>query len=132
MKTQARLDPRIEECRTLNDMIVEVMESMPSITTQPAAVTRKAREEGKSAFPIPERLDDIATVRTIAGRSGDVGLRVFTPSEVTGVVLHLHGGGWTFGANWMQDVLLWDMAQAAKVAVASVEYRLAPEHPSFV
>ena len=126
MKTD--VDQRAEESRKLNAMIEELMASMPSITEMPAAETRQARLEGKSAFPVPERLD-VGVDRTIAGRDGSIGLRVFTPPSVTGVVLHIHGGGWTFGANWMQDALLWEIAQSASVAVCSVEYRLAPEHP---
>jgi acetyl esterase/lipase len=104
------------------------MASMPSITSMPAAESRKLRLEGKSAFPVPEKLD-VGADRTIPGRSGEIGLRVFTPPVVEGVVLHIHGGGWTFGANWMQDALLWEIAQSASVAVCSVEYRLAPEDP---
>ena len=116
---QTDVDQRAEESRKLNAMIEEIVASMPSITEVPAAETRQARLEGKSAFPVPERLD-AGVDRTIAGRDGSIGLRVFTPPSVTGVVLHIHGGGWTFGANWMQDALLWEIAQAASVAVWSV------------
>jgi len=125
---QTDVDQRAAESRKLNAMIEELMASMPSIADAPAAQTRQARLEGKGAFPVPERLD-VAADRTIPGRAGPIGLRVFTPPSVTGVVLHVHGGGWVFGANWMQDALLWEIAQAASVAVCSVEYRLAPEHP---
>ena len=129
MAIETAVDARVEEARKLNDLIVEVMEGMPSITSKPAAESRRDRLEGRSAFPVPEKLD-VAEDRVITGRDGhQIGLRCFVPPTVTGVVLHIHGGGWTFGANWMQDALLWDMAQSANVAVASVEYRLAPEDP---
>lgn len=129
MKTETAVDPRIEETRQQNKIIEELMAAMPPIETIPAHVTRQARAEGKGLLPLPPRLDDIATTRTIPGRGGDIELRIFTPETVTGAVLHLHGGGWTFGANSQQDTMLWDLAQKAKVAVASVEYRLAPEDP---
>ena len=122
-------DPRVEQMRNLNQMIEQLMADMPPIETVPPEETRAARREGRGAFPAPERLDDVATDRTIRGRGGEIGLRVFTPEEVTGVYLHIHGGGWVLGENWQQDIPLWELAQRAKVAVASVEYRLAPEDP---
>lgn len=129
MKTETALDERIEETRRLNELIEQMLDALPPTESVPPAATRAARAEGRSPFPLPPRLDDVATDRTIPGRSGDVPLRIFTPEEVTGAVLHIHGGGWTFGENWMQDAMLWDLAQAARVAVASVGYRLAPEDP---
>ena len=95
---QTDVDQRAEESRKLNAWLEDVIASMPSITEVPAQETRQARLEGKSAFPVPERLD-AGVDRTIPGRGVSIGLRVFTPSVVTGVVLHIHGGGWTFGAN---------------------------------
>jgi acetyl esterase/lipase len=123
------LDPRIEENRRINQEIERLMSTMPPINTIPPDVTRRARAEGRGLFPLPPRLDHVAVDRTIPGRAGDMGLRVFVPERVTGVLLHVHGGGWTLGANWQQDSFLWQTAQRGNVAVASIEYRLAPEHP---
>ncbi|MFG2287446.1 alpha/beta hydrolase [Streptomyces sp. NPDC048595] len=64
--------------------------------------------------------------RTVAG---GVKVRVFVPDHVDGVYLHLHGGGWAFGSAGGQDEKLWRLAVEARLAVVSVEYRLAPEHP---
>ncbi|MEV4313556.1 alpha/beta hydrolase [Actinocrispum sp. NPDC049592] len=58
-----------------------------------------------------------------------VRVRVFVPEHVEGVYLHIHGGGWAFGSADGQDERLWRLAVAARLAVVSVEYRLAPEHP---
>jgi acetyl esterase/lipase len=58
-----------------------------------------------------------------------VGLRILVPPVVDGVYLHIHGGGWMFGSADGQDERLWDLARAARLAVVSVDYRLAPEHP---
>ncbi len=49
--------------------------------------------------------------------------------EAVGVYLHLHGGGWTIGAADPQDPLLAQLARESGLVVASLEYRLAPEHP---
>ena len=56
-------------------------------------------------------------------------LRIFVPDRCDGVYLHIHGGGFVFGASDLQDENLWRLAQACNVAVVSVEYRLAPENP---
>src|SRR5205085_4948857 len=67
--------------------------------------------------------------RMIPGRAGDIPVRVFVPPTVRGVYLHIHGGGWVLGAFDQSDVALWKLARHAELAVVSVEYRLAPEHP---
>ncbi|WP_329234866.1 alpha/beta hydrolase [Streptomyces canus] len=60
---------------------------------------------------------------------GGVRVRVFVPDRVDGVYLHFHGGGWAFGSADGQDERLWLLAERAHLAVVSVDYRLAPEHP---
>ncbi|AEM80976.1 alpha/beta hydrolase [Streptomyces violaceusniger] len=60
---------------------------------------------------------------------GGVKVRTFVPDRVDGVYLHIHGGGWAFGSADGQDERLWRLAVQARLAVVSVEYRLAPEHP---
>ncbi|MFI6765458.1 alpha/beta hydrolase [Streptomyces sp. NPDC050355] len=61
--------------------------------------------------------------------AGGVRVRAFVPDHVDGVYLHMHGGGWAFGSAGGQDEKLWRLAVEARLAVVSVEYRLAPEHP---
>ncbi|MGW6914668.1 alpha/beta hydrolase [Kitasatospora sp. NPDC054939] len=102
-----------------------------------AAASRPAREEAPDAALLAalrrNRLGgDTPPVRLAQGRDrvvDDVPVRVFVPDRVDGVYLHIHGGGWTFGSADGQDERLWSLAEAARLAVVSVEYRLAPEHP---
>ncbi|MFI6156559.1 alpha/beta hydrolase [Kitasatospora sp. NPDC051170] len=79
---------------------------------------------------------DAPPVRLAQGRDRvlpcGVKVRVFAPEgvgRVEGVYLHIHGGGWAFGSADGQDERLWRIAAEARLAVVSVEYRLAPEHP---
>jgi acetyl esterase len=75
---------------------------------------------------------DEPPVRLPQGRDrtmANVGVRVFVPDLVDGVYLHIHGGGWMFGAADGQDERLWSLSEQTRLAVVSVEYRLAPEHP---
>lgn len=118
-----------ERTRAYNQDLAEALAALPAyyeVNDPPA--TRAARARGEGPFPAPVRLAE-GVDRTIPGRAGDIPVRVFTPPVVRGVYLHLHGGGWTFGASDAHDPQLWRMARGAEVAVVSVEYRLAPEHP---
>jgi acetyl esterase/lipase len=77
---------------------------------------------GMEAYDFPE-------VRTIDGPAGPIPIRILMPETVDGVYLHLHGGGMTLGSAAAMDKRNWPLAQACRVAVVSVDYRLAPEHP---
>jgi acetyl esterase/lipase len=103
-----------------------------------AAASRPARGEAPNPAMLAllrrNRLGgDTPPVRLPYGRDrvveGGVKVRVFVPDHADGVYLHLHGGGWAFGSADGQDERLWRLAEQARLAVVSVEYRLAPEHP---
>jgi len=72
---------------------------------------------------------DKATDRQIAGPGGALTLRQFVPETPKGVYLHFHGGGWVIGRAHHQDAELERVMRECQVAVLSVDYRLAPEHP---
>lgn len=67
--------------------------------------------------------------RTVPGPAGDVPVRVFLPPDRRGTYLHIHGGGFVLGSHEAQDWWLQRIAHEAGVAIVSVGYRLAPEHP---
>jgi len=70
-----------------------------------------------------------AVDRTIDGPCGPIRLRTFVPEQVDGVLFHIHGGAWMAGSPEMMDQLHEVVIGALNVAVVSVDYRLAPEHP---
>jgi acetyl esterase len=113
-----------DETLEFNEQIRALMAQLPPVETLEPAATRRARYDGSGVFPPPEflphaRWEDWNGVR----------VRVLAPETPRGTYLHVHGGGWTLGAADLQDGLLWQLAERAELAVASVEYRLAPEHP---
>ena len=75
------------------------------------------------------RLSPRAKVIEIDGPGGPIPLRIIAPANPTGVYLHIHGGGWTWGTADEQDPWLDRLAERCGLAVVSVEYRLAPENP---
>jgi acetyl esterase/lipase len=61
-----------------------------------------------------------------------VGIRLFRPAGVTGrapALLWIHGGGYVIGKAAQDDALCRRFARELGATVASVDYRLAPEHP---
>jgi acetyl esterase len=64
--------------------------------------------------------------------SGMLSGRLYTPArsaETLPVLVYLHGGGWVAGSVATHDPFCRLLSEAAGVIIASVEYRLAPEHP---
>lgn len=58
-------------------------------------------------------------------------MRIHSPAatEVRGVHLDIHGGGFYLASTARDDARNRELADALEVAVVSVDYRLAPEHP---
>lgn len=70
----------------------------------------------------------------VPGHDGDpeVNVRLFKPQRTTGVVsalLYIHGGGFVLGSVAVEQDNAVALASTLGIVVASVEYRLAPEHP---
>lgn len=70
------------------------------------------------------------SIKYIQGPGGNLALRIFKPDTIRAFVLDLHGGGWGAGTAALDDNLNYEMARICKVAIVSVDYRLAaPENP---
>jgi acetyl esterase/lipase len=64
--------------------------------------------------------------------SPDVFVRVYQPTDrppTLPALLWIHGGGYVLGSVERDDLLAKHLAKVGQCVVASVEYRLAPEHP---
>ncbi|MGI8634716.1 MAG: alpha/beta hydrolase [Segetibacter sp.] len=69
------------------------------------------------------------SIKYIPGPAGNLALRIFKPDIIRAVALDIHGGGWSGGMATFGDIPNDEMARKCKVAVVSVDYRLAPENP---
>jgi acetyl esterase len=124
-----RPDAVSRETRALNEAMVKVLTGTPDWWVAGAAATRAARRRGDGPFPAPV-MSSRARTRQISGKDGhELTLRIIAPDHPRGVYLHIHGGGWVLGGADMQDPMLEQLADNTGLAVVSVEYRLAPEHP---
>ncbi len=119
-----------EETKAFNKKFEKFLAGLPPVHELPPSVTRQAREDGKSIFPPAGPLEGSEWWRIPGYRGRDARVRVSMPDgEPEGVYLHVHGGGWTLGSPAHFDLYNQKLAKAAGVAVASIEYRLAPEDP---
>ncbi len=119
----------LDEARAFNAKLEKILAASPSIEALPPAEVRAARRAGKGIFPAPQFLPEAKDLE-INTRAGRLKLRIVRPpGEAKGIYLHIHGGGWTLGGHDMQDVQLLETATATGLVVASVNYRLGPEHP---
>jgi len=123
-------DPSLVDPETiaLNEQIERLSANLPNPIEVGIEALREARLNGRGLFG-PIVRSESGVNRTIPGRAGDLGVRVFTPETVNGVYLHFHGGGWAMGSADFQDGRLEETARRSDVAVVSVDYRLAPECP---
>lgn len=96
--------------------------------------TRRTMEEmAEAQMAKAPSITDITTAdRQVPGPDGEVFVRIYQPTErpdTLPALLWIHGGGYVLGSVERDDLLAAHLAKVAQCVVASVEYRLAPEHP---
>jgi len=122
-------DAAPEGTLALNERLMAQAAGAPDAWSIGPAAVRERRKLGLSPF-IGEPKSARAEIVTIEGPGGPLQLRVIAaPAQATGVYLHIHGGGWTFGSADQDDPRLDRLAANLGLACVSVEYRLAPENP---
>ena len=92
-----------------------------------AEVSRDAAVFGGPPIHLPA-VNDVS----IPGNAGPIPARLYRPeSRISrpGLLVYFHGGGWVLGDTDSADSVCRFLAAHAQVAVLSVDYRLAPEHP---
>jgi acetyl esterase len=118
-----------EESKRLIDQLRAMAASMPPMHTLTPSEVRAARAGGRGPGGQPIIYSENAIVRTIPGPAGEITLRCFIPPKIDGAYLYVHGGGWVLGSADGNDPRLENLSNDLNLAVLSVEYRLAPEHP---
>ncbi len=103
----------------------------PDPSTPEGLRESRAREEarGRDAGATATGPPVVEAQAEFAGRS--VPVRIIAPESGTarGVYLDIHGGGFYMGVAARGDAANRRLADALGIAVVSVDYRLAPEHP---
>ena len=124
-------DDELESYRAENRAALQHLPDPPSnagaASRDPIALAQAMREQFVVTLLEPSSL---AEESSIPGSAGDIPVRIFRPQgKARGLFLHLHGGGWVLGSPLMNDATNEHLARDLGLAVVSVDYRLAPEHP---
>ena len=121
--TDRELDPQAAA-------VLEAVEAVPVPPTYELSV--ESARERLAAFFGDQTAAPVAAVEefSIPGPEEPIDVRLYLPGRTEPpLVIFYHGGGWVLGGLDSYDPLCRALANAGDVAVLSVDYRLAPEHP---
>jgi acetyl esterase len=111
-----------------------VLRLAPPVEALPSQPLDRRKKQGQTPAWIRGRVeDDVEHQDHVADTpAGPLRIRLYRPTASTGalpVLAYLHGGGWVTGSIETTDTICAALAAKAKVCVASIDYRLAPEAP---
>lgn len=121
------LDPQIQP---IVDLINAAAVDAPPVADQTPEMRREGYQALVAQIPPGPDMASVAT-QSIPGPGGDIDLRIYRPTSTDspGVIVFYHGGGWCIGDLDTHDEVCRRLAAISGLAVVSVDYRLAPEHP---
>ena len=119
----------------LHPQIREVLEAMRKAELRPiedmtpaaARAQMEATAQSRKAEALPvAKVDE----RSIVGPGGDIHLRFYWPEAAPPrpAILYYHGGGHVIGSLDTHDLVARNLCAGAGALVASVDYRMGPEH----
>lgn len=119
----------------LHPQIVQVLDAMAKAELRPieAMTPAEARAQmemtarARQAEPLPvARVED----RMIPGPAGEIRLRLYWPTATGPVpaIVYYHGGGHVIGSLDTHDFIARNLCAGAGALLASVDYRMGPEH----
>ncbi len=120
---------------TLDPELAEILmkaerSGRPPLESLPLDEARREHRRRADVFGLPPEPMAATDERTVAGMAGPIRVRFYVPSDrAESLLVFYHGGGWTIGDCDTHDRACRFLAARAGCRVASVDYRLAPEHP---
>jgi len=120
---------------TLHPQIVSALEAMQKLGLRPieamnpaeARAQMEATAQSRKAEPLPvARVEE----RDIPGSAGPIRVRLYWPNAAGPVpaIAYYHGGGHVIGSLDTHDLIARNLCAGAGALVASVDYRMGPEH----
>src|SRR5438874_3629451 len=101
-------------------------------TLSPKDARQLFRETRPASTPAPPEIGAVNNF-VVESAGGTIPVRVYRPVGAAAdaalpALVYFHGGGWVIGDLDTHDVLCRQLTAEAGITVASVDYRLAPEH----
>jgi acetyl esterase/lipase len=120
---------------TLHPQIVKALEAMQSLGLRPieamtpaeARAQMEATSQSRKAEPLPvARIEE----RAIPGPAGPIPVRLYWPNAAGPIpaIAYYHGGGHVIGSLDTHDLIARNLCAGAGALVASIDYRMGPEH----
>lgn len=119
------LHPQIQ--RVLQIMAEADLKPIEAMTPAEAREQMEATAQARKAEPLPvNRVEE----RLVAGPAGDIRLRLYWPNSAAPppAIVYYHGGGHVIGSLDTHDLVARNLCAGAEALVASVDYRMGPEH----
>ena len=119
------LHPQIQ--RVLQVMAEANLKPIEVMTPAEARAQMEATAQSRKAEPLPvARVAD----RMCPGPAGHIRLRLYWPKAVgpAPAIVYYHGGGHVIGSLDTHDLIARNLCAGAEALVASVDYRMGPEH----
>ncbi|NYT68275.1 alpha/beta hydrolase [Pusillimonas noertemannii] len=109
--------------------LLDASKQQPDLSSTPIETARAGSAQRARNRPPGPAIDKVTDL-TVKGDDGhEIPIRIYRPANPIGVVIALHGGAWMLGSIDTFDSVARHLANDSGLAVVSVEYRLAPEHP---
>jgi acetyl esterase len=120
------LDPEIQP-------ILDMLEAAPGPPAHLVPIEQARAAQDRESALLGGPGEEVAEVRDISvpGPGGAIPVRVYRSAGEgpLPLVAYAHGGGWAVGSLDGFDPVLRALANASGAVIASIGYRLAPEHP---
>jgi acetyl esterase len=117
----------------LDPQAQRVVDAMAALNLKPVedSTPNEARESIRSRTAALGPVEDVAAVadHRVPVAGGEITVRAYSPGGpgLHPALVYYHGGGWVIGDLDTHDGLCRSLTNAARCAVLSVDYRLAPE-----
>ena len=117
----------------LDPQAQSLVDAMAKLNLKPVedSTPEEARESMRSRTAALGPFDEVAKVseHRVPVKGGDITVRLYKPAAAGPhpALVFYHGGGWVIGDLYTHDGICRSLTNAAGCAVASVDYRLAPE-----
>src|SRR5216684_611338 len=124
-RAMAKLHPQIEQ--VLRVMAEAKLRPVEEMTPTEAREQMEATARARKAEPLPvSRVEE----RLIPGLTGDIRLRIYWPQGAGPVpaIAYYHGGGHVIGSLDTHDFVARNLCAGTGAVVASIDYRMGPEH----